>query len=63
MKTVSDYEDAIQEVTPISAVFKEYRAYYRRRKKELDEALKTLPPKGSVRRLGVTILEKQSLWN
>jgi 5-methylcytosine-specific restriction endonuclease McrA len=41
-------EDTIQEVTPISAVFKEYRAYYRRRKKELNEVLKTLPPKGTV---------------
>lgn len=39
---------AMNEVTPISAVFKDYRAYYLHRKKELNDELKTLPPKGSV---------------
>jgi 5-methylcytosine-specific restriction endonuclease McrA len=45
-----DNEDAMQEIPPISVVFKEYRAYYLRRKKELNEMLKALPLKGSVRR-------------
>jgi hypothetical protein len=47
-----DNEDAMQEIPPISVVFKEYRAYYLRRKKELNEMLKALPLKGSVRRKG-----------
>jgi hypothetical protein len=36
--------DERNEVTPISAVFKDCRAYYLRRKQELNEELKTLPP-------------------
>jgi hypothetical protein len=40
--------DERNEVTPISAVFKDCRAYYLRRKKELNEELKTLPLKGSI---------------
>jgi hypothetical protein len=40
--------DGLNEVTPISAVFKDYRAYYLRRKKELHEELRTLPSKGSI---------------
>jgi hypothetical protein len=35
-------------VIPIATVFKDYRAYYARRKKELEEKLKELPSKGSV---------------
>jgi hypothetical protein len=38
----------MEDVTPIANVFKEYRAYYMRRKKELKEELKELPLKGSV---------------
>ncbi len=41
---------AMQEVTPISSVFRQYGAYYRRRRQELDDVLKALPPKGSVRK-------------
>jgi 5-methylcytosine-specific restriction endonuclease McrA len=43
-------ESRMNEVTPISSVFRDYREYYLRRKKELDDMMKVLPAKGSVRK-------------
>lgn len=42
------YQETMEDVTSIANVFKDYRAYYIRRKKELKEDLKELPLKGSV---------------